>query len=249
VSASDDRARALQVGRIARLLGLAPGEVTGLDGVPVEDLRTLHAQMTEALFGDARAGFAKIAGLTALLPAAVTAVLAERFVPPEIAARVCEALPPEAGRDLVGRLAVSYLADVAVLLDPVRARPVVSAMSPARVVEVTLELFGRGEHPVTADLVNAVSAQALAACLAAAEPHDVLAVAPYLEWGPALDAAVAGLPDDRALALAEELTPAELADLAVAVGPQRMTPAVAHLDETAYAAYAAHLPPPGQRQV
>jgi len=249
VSGTDDRARRLQVGRIARLLGVAPDDVTGLDGVPVEDLRTLHAQMTEALFGDARAGFAKIAGLTALLPTAVTALLAERFVPPEMAARVCEALPPEAGRDLVARLSVSYLAAVAVLLDPVRARPVVSAMTPDRVVEVTLVLFARGEHPVTADLVNAVSAEALAACLAAAEPYDVLAVAPYLEWGPALDAAVAGLPDDRAGALAAELTPAELADLAVSVGPERLAPVLAHLDETAYAAYAAHLPPPGQRRI
>ena len=226
---SDRRARDLQVGRIARQLGVPAMDVTGLDDVPVEDLRALHAQMTEALFGDAREGFAKIASLAALLPTPVTALLAERFVPPEMAARVCEALAPEAGRELVGRLRTSYLADVAVLLDPVRARPVVSAMAADQVAEVTSELFGRGEHAVTADLVNAVSTAGLAASLAIATPQDVVAVAPLLEWGPALDAAVAGLPDVRAAALATELTDAELADLAVDVDPARMGPVVVHL--------------------
>ncbi len=52
-----------QRSRIARLLGVDPTEVTGLDDICEADLGILHDQISNALFADGHAQFANVAGL------------------------------------------------------------------------------------------------------------------------------------------------------------------------------------------
>jgi hypothetical protein len=215
-----------QIGRIARLLHLEPSEVTGLEGVPDADLRILHDQISKRLFGDAQHQFARVAGLSKAIPGPLAGMLAEKFLPPVMAARVSEMLDPAKARDLIGRVSVKYLAEIALALDPVRSKPVVQQLPPEPIGKVAKELFGRKEYPAMAEFVGTVTTEALMAAFEVATPYDLLAVVPLLEWNDNLDLVIADLPHHKVTQIATSLTAIELADLAMALDPSRMGPIV-----------------------
>ena len=133
--------RSPQLSRIARLLEVDVADVQGLDGVPDADLRILHDQISHSMFADGQQRFAGVAALSKTVPGPLAGKLAERFLPPVLAARVSELLEPARARDLVGRVRISYLADIAVALDPVKSRPVVQALPADRIGQVAKEML------------------------------------------------------------------------------------------------------------
>lgn len=215
-----------QIGRIARLLRLDPSEVQGLDGISDTDLRILHDQISKTLFAEGQHRFARVAGLAKTIPGPVAGVLAEKFLPPVMAARVSEMLDPAKARDLIGRVSITYLAEIALALDPVKSKPVVQQLPPEPIGKVAKELFGRQEYATMAEFVGTVTIEALFAALHVASPHDLLAVVPLLEWNDNLDRVIAELPDHQVADIAGSLTAVELADLALALDPSRMGPIV-----------------------
>ncbi len=188
------RPRNPQIARIARLLAIDPSQVRGLDDVPEPQLRHLHDQISEAYFGPGRDQFARVAGLSKVLPGSIAGKLAERFLPPQLAARAAELLEPARARDLVGRVSVGYLADLAVALDPTRSRPVMAAVPPERIAEVAAEMFRRGEYEAMAELAGAVPAKGLFAALAVAAAHDLLELVPLLDWDEVIEQVVDATP-------------------------------------------------------
>lgn len=206
-----------QLLRIARLLDVDVADLAalpGLQGVPAADLRVLHDQMSEAMHRGGRAGFAAVAGLAAKLPGPVAGRLAERFLPPVLAARVCEHLEPARARDLVTRVSVPYLAGVAVALDPVRSRAVVEAIPAERIGAVAEHLFAAGEHVAMSEFVGVIGAEALSAAIGAGSAEDLAAIVPLLEWTDRLEQALADLPDERLAELAAELDHPQVTALA-----------------------------------
>lgn len=216
-----------QIGRIARLLDVDRSEVQGLDEVPNEDLRVLHDQISTLLFADSQRRFARIAGLSKTIPGPVAGVLAEKFLPPVMAARVSEMLDPAKARDLIGRVSIPYLCEIALALDPVRSRPVVQQLPAEPIGKVAKALFARKEYATMAEFVGTVTVDALFAAFEVATPHDLLTVVPMLEWNDSLDVVVAGLPHHKVTQIAQALSAVELADLAMALDPSRMGPIVA----------------------
>lgn len=138
--------RSPQIGRIARLLAVDADDVQGLGEIGDEDLRALHDLISGMLSANGQEPFARVASLSKLLPGSVAGKLAERFLPPELAARVAVLLEPAKARDLVTKVSVDYLAELSLVLDPVRSRPVVQAISADRVTQVARALFDRGEY-------------------------------------------------------------------------------------------------------
>jgi hypothetical protein len=216
-----------QIGRIARLLRVEPSEVTGLEDVAEADLRVLHDQISKRMFGDAQRQFARVAALSRSIPGPVAGVLAEKFLPPVMAARVSEMLDPAKARDLIGRVSVDYLVEIALALDPVRSKPVVQQLPPKPIGKVARALFARHEYAAMAEFVGTVTTEALMAAFEVATPHDLLAVVPLLDWNDNLDVVVAALPHHKVTEIATSLTALELADLAMALDPSRMGPIVA----------------------
>ncbi|MBJ7337071.1 hypothetical protein [Mycolicibacterium sp.] len=212
---------------IALLLGVATSELTGLEAVSDDALSALHDQIASRLSADKRRRFARVAGLSQTIPGPIAGRLAEKFLPPAGAALAAELLEPNKARDLVGRVSVRYLGDLAIALDPVRAQDVVRAIPAERVGEVSRELFSRKEYAAMARFVGAVEVEALFAALGVANPHDLLAVVPLLTWNDNLDRVIAELPNDQIQQIAAELDAAELADLALALDPHRFGPIVA----------------------
>jgi len=210
-------AAAPQLTRVARLLAVDVAELMALPGladVPAGDVRLLHDQMSEAIHRSGRAGFASIAVLAAKLPGPVAGRLAEKFLPPVLAARVCEHLDPERARDLVSRVSLPYLTGVALSLDPVRSRGVVEAIPAERVGRVAAELFAAEEYAAMAEFVSVVDAEALAAAVRAGSTQDLVEIVPLLEWNDRLEQALAGLPQEQVAALAAELDNPQLIALA-----------------------------------
>ncbi|KAA0091413.1 hypothetical protein CIW49_30490 [Mycolicibacterium sp. P1-18] len=216
-----------ELAAIARVLGVEVDEVHGLDAMSDDDLFVLHEQIASRLSADKRRRFARVAALSQSIPGPIAGRLAEKFLPPAGAALVAELLEPAKARDLVGRVSVRYLGDLAIALDPVRAQDVVRAIPAARVGEVAQEMFRRQEYAAMARFVGAVEVDALFATLGVASPHDLLAVVPLLSWNDNLDRVIAELPERQIKQIAAELDAGELAELALALDPHRFGPIVA----------------------
>jgi hypothetical protein len=186
-----------QVRRIARLLGVEPSAVGGLSTVPAADLRMLHDQIAESLFVVHQDSFARVAGVSKVIPGTVAGKLAERFLQPALAARAAVMLDPAKASDLVNKVSISYLADIAVSLDPVRGTPVIRAIPPARVAEVARELFRRDELAAMAEFAGTVDKAALDAALQVATPAQLVRVAPLLVWNDNIEEIIDELSDAR----------------------------------------------------
>jgi hypothetical protein len=194
-----------QLERIARLLHVDVAEVNGLEDLSDAQLRAVHDRIGELVFAGQQERFARIAGLSKVLPGPLAGKLAERFLPPPLAARTAEMLEPAKARDLVTKVRVSYLADLAMSLDPTRSEQVVKAIPAANVGRVARELFDRGEYAVMAEFAGTVTLEALFAAFDAATPHDLFEVAPLLVWNDNLDTVLSQLPVDKILPLVYEL--------------------------------------------
>lgn len=186
-----------QINRLAHLLGVPVSEVAGLDGVPAEELRNLHRQISDAMFGPGRPRFARIAALSERLPASASGRLAERFLPPVLAAQVSVELEPAKARELVNRVSLDYLAELSAALDPSRCAEVVRALPPQRVGQIAGALFARHEYAALAEFAGVIDADGLRAALDAGGADDLLALVPLLEWTGDLAQVVAEIDDAK----------------------------------------------------
>jgi hypothetical protein len=183
-----------QLARIARLTYTDVKDLDGLAGIDDADLRTLHDQIAEMYFGAGRESFARVAGLSKALPGVVAGKLAQRFLPPHLAAQIAVLLEPAKARELVTKVSLPYLADLSLSLDPTRARPIVQAIPAERIGEVAAELFRRGDYAAVAEFADTVTLDGLRAALSAAGGRDLLEVVPLLVWNDTVEAAIADMP-------------------------------------------------------
>jgi hypothetical protein len=189
--------QAQQVRRVAHVLGVQPDQLAALAHVPTAELRQLHDQLANWLFDVHADSFARVAGVSKVIPGAIAGKLAERFLQPALAARAAVMLEPGKARDLVNKVSVPYLADVTLSLDPVRGQPVIRVIPPARVAEVAKELFDRGELAAMAEFAGSVDKPALDAALTVATPTQLVQVAPLLTWNDNIEQIIDELPDAR----------------------------------------------------
>lgn len=199
-----------QIGRLARLLDVDPSSLAHLCAIPDDELRTLHGAIGAAIFDGNDRHFARVAALSKTLPGPVAGKLAERFLPPTLAARVSERLDPAKARELVGRVSVGYLADISVALDPNRSEHVIRAIPAHHIGAVARELFDRGEHQAMAEFAGVVEIDALRAAFDVATAHDLLTVVPCLVWNDAVDRVIDDIPADRIDAIIAEIVRAGL---------------------------------------
>lgn len=194
--------------KLAHTLGVEPGRLTMLAGLPAEDLRELRRQAGAALFEADKLAFSRVAALSKVVPSAVSARLSQAVLPPMLAARTAELLEPARAVDLVGRLSDGYLADVSEAMEPSRAREVVQAIPPERIAHIGTELARRGDWIVIGGFVSAVTLEALAQSISVFEGGHLLRIGFVLEDLSRLDD-IAGMITDTQL---DELIAAAAAD-------------------------------------
>jgi hypothetical protein len=235
----------VELRKLARALEVDEEQLSFLETVPEEDLRTLRRQVAEAMFQAARPALVRVAALSKAIPVAVAAKLSEKVLPPLIAARTSELLEPRRAAELVSRISPGYLADVSLYMDAARAPEVVAAIPTARVAEVAAELAAREEWIVIGSFVAQVDDQALRAAVARFDGEQLLRIGFVLDDMSRLDD-IGGMLTDRQV---DELLVAaakfslwpELAELVANLsGPRRgrLAARYAGLDEDVRTVYA-----------
>ncbi|MBM7775378.1 hypothetical protein JOD54_005582 [Actinokineospora baliensis] len=212
-----------EIAKLARLLGEPVSRFDYLAGLSAPDVLAIRTRATEVLFGANQALFERIALASRLVPAAITAAIAQRTFGPLLSARVAGALEPARAVDLVSRLPVAFLADVAAELDPRRVAPVLAVLPVDKVIEVGTELATRGDHITLGRFVGDLPPSTLRTVVAALDETSLLHTAVYTDNPDRVPDLFALIPDSRLPALAEAV--------ATAAFIEDLLPLLTHLDE------------------
>lgn len=189
------RSRA-EVEKLARCLGTDPDRLAALETCTPKDLRKLRHQVGDHLLEVDRTPFARAAAAASAVPAAIGARLAEKALGPLLTARVAALVDEDKVMGIVRRLPTSFLADVAVELDPRHARHVLLGIAPERMADAAAELDRRGEHVAMSGFVSYLTPEALSAVIDILSADALLRVGYLLEAPERLNGIVAGLSDE-----------------------------------------------------
>lgn len=159
-------AQRAEVLKLARLLGTRPEQLEYLHKLDALAIRKLRQQATASLFDGDRKLFQRVASASKLLPASITALIAEKALGPLLCAKITGLIEPARAVDIAKRLDTAYLADLCVELDPRSAEDVLQAMPHGRVVGVSRELARRGEYITMARFVDTLSDESIETVMA-----------------------------------------------------------------------------------
>lgn len=194
--ASAFRAQA-EILKLARLLEREPQTLNYLTKLPLGDLRALREQVTDVLFDANRRTLTRLAAASKLLPATLTAAIAERAFGPLLAARIAGLLEPERAVEIASKLAPEFLADVAIELDPRRAREVIARIPATQIRTVGAQLAARREYVAMGRFVGHLPPETVRASLEVIDDEQLLQVGFVLEEKDSLRGVVALLPPAR----------------------------------------------------
>ena len=194
------RARA-EILRLARLLGRDPAQFAYLETIELADLRALREQTIELLWDADGASLGRLAAASRMLPAALTATIAQRAFGPLLAARIADRLEPARAVDIAAKLPTEFLADLATDLDPRRASAVLELIPSRQIAAVTRVLVARGEHVTMGGFVGHLGDDAIEAALAETDDATLLRVGFVMDDKARLPRLFALLGEDRLDAL------------------------------------------------
>ena len=183
--------------KLARLLERQPQSLEYLTELPTADLRRLREQVTDVLFDANHKTLTRLAAASKLLPATLTAAIAQRAFGPLLAARIAGLLEPARAVEVAAKLPPKFLADVAVELDPRRASDVIARIPPAQIKAVAAELVLRHEYVAMGRFVGHLPEQSVRASLEVIDDADLLRLGFVLEQKESLGSLVGLLSEKR----------------------------------------------------
>ena len=146
-----------QLDILASVLDVDAERVAHLDRLGADGVRALRERISNLLFDEQAAMFARVSKLAPLTPNALVAKVSEAVIPPLVAGRAAGALGIDhQGRiaDLLSRLSPAYMADCAPYLDP-RAIEVLAPVVPGEaLVPGAVELLRRRDYVTAAAFVE-----------------------------------------------------------------------------------------------
>lgn len=195
---SKDLAAKAELLKLARALNTEPDAVAFADSLDAAALHQLREAISGSLYDEHRGVYQRIAAASKLLPAPMTAKIAEHAFPPLISARVAAELGAERAADLASRLPVDYLADVCIGLDPRKVARIIERIPLPRAVEVATELVRRDEFITLGRLIDAATREQLRGVAAEVDSDEALLwIGFYAESPQHLTEAIKVLPDER----------------------------------------------------
>lgn len=194
-----DLRTSLELNKLAAELGADGAEVAFLSVLSVDQIRDLRGVLSTAIFARNEGRVRRLAALTTLVPAALSARIAEMALGPALSARVASVLDGSVAARLAGHLSPEFLAEVSVHLDPTRVGPIVSGLPEYLIVDTGRTLIKAKQHAALGRLVAVVSPEAALKVVDVADGHDMLQIALYADQPEALDRIVAGLPEDKVI--------------------------------------------------
>jgi hypothetical protein len=189
--------------KLARILECEPDQLAYLEQLSLEDLRSLRERVTEYLWNAHGSTLNRLAAASRLLPSAVSATISERAFGPVLSARLAALVEPSRAVDIAGRLSPTFLADVAVELDPRRASAVIAGIPSDQIRLITRELLAREEYVTMGRFVGHLNDDAIVAAVQEMDDGQLLRVAFVLEEKQRLDRLVELLPGHRLTAIVQ----------------------------------------------
>lgn len=183
--------------KLARLLERQPESLEYLTALSTSDMRRLRQQVTDVLFDANQRTLARLAAASKLLPATLTAAIAQRAFGPLLAARIAGLLEPQRAEEVAAKLPPKFLADIAVELDPRRASEVIARIPPAQIKAVTGQLLARKEYVTMGRFVGHLPREAVRASLEVIDDQQLLRVGFVQEQKDRLESVLALLPEKR----------------------------------------------------
>jgi hypothetical protein len=183
--------------KLARLVGRDPLQLEYLQQLPAAEIRQLREQITDMLFAVHGHAFTRLAAAGRILPATLVAFMAEHVFGPVLAARIAGLLDASHAVNVAARLPTTFLADLALHLDPRRASEVIARIPPRQAAEITRELVQRGEYVTLAGFVGHLPDEAIVAALAVIDDAMLVQIAFVLEHKDRVGHLISLLPSER----------------------------------------------------
>ena len=183
--------------KLSRLLGVGEGELDYLEGIPSAELRQFRESATERLFDDGAKMLGRVGAAAKLVPAGLTATIAQKAFGPLLCARSAGMVDAGKAVDVARRLPADFLADVVIDLDPRRVVDIIAQVPAELVTPVARELGSRGEHVTMGRFLAFVPDHLIGAAMGALTDEAMLHTAFVLEHKDRLDHAVGLLPPER----------------------------------------------------
>jgi hypothetical protein len=219
----------LEAAKIAHVLGRDPSEFSFLAEVPAVAIRELRHELMAATYRRHEARFVRLAGISAMVPPAVTAAIAQRALGAQIAARVAGVLPVQDAVKVARHLEPEFIADMAPYLDPRRIGPLVAQLAEDLVVEVGRLLLRRREWVTAARLLPVIGLGPLARLVDMVGGAEMFRIALYADEPADLDRVIDLLPDERLGSLVQAMVISAHLDEAVMLVESLSSASVARL--------------------
>jgi hypothetical protein len=183
--------------KLSRLIGVDEGELDYLEGIPSAELRQFRESATQRLFDDGARMLGRVGAASRLVPAGLTATIAQKAFGPLLCARSAGMVDASKAVDVARRLPADFLADVVIDLDPRRVVDIIAEVPAELVAPVARELGERGEHVTMGRFLAFVPDHLIATAMGALTDEAMLHTAFVLEHKDRLDHAVGLLPPER----------------------------------------------------
>ncbi len=198
-----------EVMKLARLLGTSGERLDYLEEMDPAEIRKLRERATAVLYeGDHR--FARVALASRIPPPGMTAWIAQHLFGALLCARVTGLLEPARAVALAQRMPPTFLADLAMQLDPRRARAIILLLPAALVARVAAVLTRRDEHIVMGRFVGHMTDAALRASFDVLDDASLLRISYFVEEKDQLGHVVDLLSNDRVRGAIRAATEADL---------------------------------------
>ncbi|HEY1538253.1 MAG TPA: hypothetical protein VGF63_02565 [Solirubrobacteraceae bacterium] len=213
-----------EVMKFARLVGAEPERFDYLEQLSPVDVRALRERATVVLYeGDRRLG--RVALAARIPPVAMTAWIAQHLFGPLLCARVAGLLDIGRAVGIAKRLPPAFIADLAMELDPRRARDIIFALPPQLIGKVADVLTRRGEVIVMGRFVGHMPDASLRAAFKVIDDESLLRISYFVEEKDQLDHVVGLLEPERLSGAIRSASEADLwpqaLDLLTRVSPEQ----------------------------
>lgn len=213
---TDDVARHAALVKLARVLEVDESELDFLEPLDVATLHELREQCAARLHEEDAERLGAVAAAGRLLPAGVSAAIAQRFFGPSLVARLVGLLEPERAAQQARHIDTKFMADVAARADAHVISALSAHLSLTMLQDITKVLVERDDVVTLSLFVGPLPAETIAAILEAVDDHAaVVRIAQYVEQSEALDPIVSLLPDHRVKQLLGAVRDQALSDEAV----------------------------------
>jgi len=191
--------------KLSRLMTVDEAQLEFLQDVPLDTLMRVRTLATERVFSDGRKLFQNLASASKLMPAALTAMIAERSLGPLLCARVAGEMPVQRAVDLAQRMSPPFLAEVTKAIDPKRVADIIRSLPVSHLKSVALELIRGGEYLVLGGFVNFMQEAQMRALLNDISEKDLLHIGFFMDGKHQISEIIRMLPEARLRKLVAEM--------------------------------------------